>query len=669
MPISPTYPGVYVEELPSGVRTIVGVSTSVAAFVGYFRRGPLNTPVRIFNPGDFDRGFGGLLDTSEASYGIRQFFLNGGSQAWVVRVAAGTGTGAPAASSVVVEDAPGGTPTAIFRAFAGQQVLGVSAANPGVWGDQIRLEIDHDTSDPGETFNLGVSEVAQQGGRTVTLRTESYRNLSLRPGVANNALAAVNERSKIVQLDREGLAALPDPFEATFRPAATGTSGSPLAAIPDIPADGATFNVDAGAGDRLCTLSYGGTAPADYAGLRSFLEGAIRAAGSSPNPASEALAGAVVQLVATGDGANPFRFRVLAGRGGTFDPDTVLTFSDATGTTATDLGLAVAGNVQQYSLGTGTAGAQSNPVAGRDGAVPDAAALIGSRGAKTGLYALEDVDLFNMLCLPRAAALAGASMRSVYTEAEAYCRERRAFLLVDIPQATASPDAMQTWLSQNAGLRSDHAAVYFPRPRIPDPLNNFRLRSVAASGTVAGVYAATDSGRGVWKAPAGTEASLRGVSDLAYNLTDPENGVLNPLGVNCLRSFPIYGSVAWGARTLDGADQIASQWKYVPVRRLALFLEESLFRGTQWVVFEPNDTPLWAQIRLNIGAFLQNLFLQGAFQGSTPQEAYLVKCDAETTTQNDIDRGVVNILVGFAPLKPAEFVILQIQQLAGQTQA
>jgi uncharacterized protein len=173
----------------------------------------------------------------------------------------------------------------------------------------------------------------------------------------------------------------------------------------------------------------------------------------------------------------------------------------------------------------------------------------------------------------------------------------------------------------------------------------------------------------VWKAPAGTEATLTGVQGAVYKLSDPENGVLNPLGLNCFRIFPIYGAVAWGARTLVGADAEGSQWKYVPVRRLALYIEESLYRGLKWVVFEPNDEPLWAQVRLNVGAFMHTMFRQGAFQGQTPKDAYLVKCDRETTTQNDIDLGVVNVLVGFAPLKPAEFVIIQLQQLAGQIQA
>jgi phage tail sheath protein FI len=162
------------------------------------------------------------------------------------------------------------------------------------------------------------------------------------------------------------------------------------------------------------------------------------------------------------------------------------------------------------------------------------------------------------------------------------------------------------------------------------------------------------------------DASLNGVPALQLALSDPENGQLNPLGVNCLRSFGVAGRVVWGSRTLRGADQLADEWKYVPVRRTALFIEESLFRGTKWVVFEPNDEPLWAQIRLNVGAFMHNLFRQGAFQGTTPRDAYFVKCDKETTTQNDINLGIVNIVVGFAPLKPAEFVIIKLQQMAGQ---
>src|SRR5439155_14319525 len=216
------------------------------------------------------------------------------------------------------------------------------------------------------------------------------------------------------------------------------------------------------------------------------------------------------------------------------------------------------------------------------------------------------------------------------------------------------------------GDAARNAALYFPRVEEADPLSRGQIDTFVPCGVIAGVMARTDVQRGVWKAPAGIDASLNGISGLEVNLTNAENGQLNPLGINCLRTFPVFGRVVWGSRTARGADQLADDYKYVPVRRMALFLEESLFRGTQWVVFEPNDEPLWAQIRLNIGAFMQQLFRQGAFQGATPREAYFVKCDRTTTTQADINLGVVNILVGFAPLKPAEFVVIKIRQMAGQ---
>ena len=313
-------------------------------------------------------------------------------------------------------------------------------------------------------------------------------------------------------------------------------------------------------------------------------------------------------------------------------------------------------NVQQYSLGGATAGAQKQVTAtgfgsGNDGGAIDDAALRGVQASKTGIYALEDADLFNILCIPAAAKLGATQLQSVVAAATIYCDQRRAFMIVDIPQSVQDIAGMQTWMTQNDSLRDKNAAVYFPRVMIPDPLNGGRLRDVAPSGTMAGVYAATDTSRGVWKAPAGIDASLRNVSQLVYNPVDGENGVLNPLGMNCLRNLPVYGNVSWGARTLTGADVQASEWKYIPVRRLALYLEESLYRGTKWIVFEPNDAPLWAQIRLNFGSFMQTLFRQGAFQGSTPQQAYFVKCDSETTTPTDQNNGIVNILVGFAPLE------------------
>jgi len=247
-------------------------------------------------------------------------------------------------------------------------------------------------------------------------------------------------------------------------------------------------------------------------------------------------------------------------------------------------------------------------------------------------------------------------------------------LLVDPPSSWNAPADVRDGTTGVDGTsplvpaRDENAALYFPRVRMSDPLQENRLATFAPCGAVAGIFARTDAQRGVWKAPAGQDATLLGVRQMGYRMTDGENGQLNPLGVNCLRTFPVTGNVVWGARTMEGADRLASEWKYVPVRRLALYLEESLYRGTKWVIFEPNDEPLWAQIRLNVGAFMHNLFRQGAFQGSSPRDAYFVKCDSETTTQNDIDQGIVNLLVGFAPLKPAEFLIIKISQIAGDIQ-
>jgi phage tail sheath protein FI len=220
-----------------------------------------------------------------------------------------------------------------------------------------------------------------------------------------------------------------------------------------------------------------------------------------------------------------------------------------------------------------------------------------------------------------------------------------------------------------SGQTARNATVYHPRVRMADPLRSGQLDEFAACGMIAGIIARTDVQRGVWKAPAGLDASLSGIDSLASNLTDSDSGTLNPQGINCLRSFPGAGQVIWGARTLRGADLLADDYKYLPVRRLALYLEESIYRGTKWALFEPNDEALWAQLRLNVGSFMQGLFRQGAFAGQAASDAYFVKCDKESTTPSDVSSGTVNIIVGFAPLKPAEFVVIKFQQLAGQSAA
>ena len=288
--------------------------------------------------------------------------------------------------------------------------------------------------------------------------------------------------------------------------------------------------------------------------------------------------------------------------------------------------------------------------------------------AQTGMYALEGIapDIFNILCVPAAANLDPKGFATVISAAAKYCCDKRAFLIIDPPSAIKTKDEMVCWMQANDSLRHRNAAIYFPRLEIPDPLNGNQPRNVGASGTLAGVYARTDQTRGVWKASAGAQADLRG-ANIPVQLVSVENDELSKLGINTLRSLPQIGNVAWGARTLAGSNQDASEWKYVPVRRLALYLEESLSRGSKWAVFEPNDDLLWAEIRSSFGAFMTSLFRQGAFQGTKPGDAFFIRCDETTTTQDDINSGVFNIIVGFAPLKPAEFILIRIQQLAGQS--
>jgi hypothetical protein len=329
----------------------------------------------------------------------------------------------------------------------------------------------------------------------------------------------------------------------------------------------------------------------------------------------------------------------------------------------------VQANVRAYSLGgPGTGSYQESGDLGNDGQFPQLANYM-------AIFPTIDreVDLFNLLILPRATNQTDTLRQAVWAPASVFCQQRRAFLLVDplsdngawsnVNEVTAIPTGGINDL--RLGLVKDHAAIYWPRLVIA---SNGSTKPIDPSGSIAGVMARTDANRGVWKAPAGIEATVRGVRDVEYRLSDSENGQLNQQAVNAIRVFST-GVVSWGARTMDGCDNSGNAaYKYVPVRRLALFIEESLVRGLQFVVHALNDEPLWAQIRLAAVAFMHNLFRQGAFQGQRARDAYFVKVDSETTTQNDINLGIVNIVVGFAPLKPAEFVIITIQQMAGQVQ-
>ena len=519
MPVTPTYPGVYIQEIPSGVHTITGVATSIAAFVGRAARGPVNKPVTITSFGDFVRIFGGLWIGSRLGYAVNDFYQNGGTTAIIVRV-------------VHSADATSASITLPGASFT------LTAASEGAWGNALHAVVDNNVSaDVATSFGLTTADLFNLTVRDFNTQvTETYRNLTVQD--------SPRRIDRVLEI------------ESTL----VRTSG-PLTTVP-------TPNAAPAAGKTVWT-------------------------DPAANTAATANSGADGSLLAEGDIASPTL-----------------------------------------------------------------------EAAKQGMYALYNTDIFNMLCIPP--YLAGDDVdASLWGKAAAFCEARRAMLLVDPPTSWTTVAQAAAGVS-SVGTNSANAAVFFPRIKEADSLTNNSLQAFVPCGAVAGIFARTDGQRGVWKAPAGTEARLVGPLDLALGMTDLENGLLNPHGINCLRNLPAAGRVVWGSRTLQGDDRLASEWKYIPVRRMALFIEESLYRGTQWAVFEPNDEPLWAQLRLNVGAFMQTLFRQGAFQGQSPKDAYFVKCDKETTTQNDINLGIVNVVVGFAPLKPAEFVIISIQQMAGQ---
>lgn len=279
---------------------------------------------------------------------------------------------------------------------------------------------------------------------------------------------------------------------------------------------------------------------------------------------------------------------------------------------------------------------------------------------RRGLTTLENTP-FNLLCvLPR--SWNADLPPGVLAAALDLCERRRAMLLVDPPHAwTDAPTAAMLWRDAPPIRRSAFAAIYFPRLIAPSAAKQGVPHPCPPCGTVAGVFARIDSTRGVWNAPAGNEANLKGITAPAIPITDHDQSTLNESGINTIREFPARGVLIWGARTAA----TESDWKYAPVRRLANFIQNSIHESTTWAVFEPNDPPLWNRLRLSVETFVHQLFLAGALQGTRPQHAYFVRCGLDTTTQVDIDRGHVNIEVGFAPLRPAEFIILRFAIRAG----
>jgi hypothetical protein len=570
MPITPTYPGLYIEEIPSSTHTIVAAPTSVTVFVGYthpFKTVTFNQPMEIFGFSDYERLFGGFFGSTafdaqsnlfgSVAQAVNQFFLNGGGDAFVIGLL-------PSKEGVPITQP--GTATIGPLTFTAREITDemhqilITVSNLMPASSPPSSPPSDDTCDVTISFGPPAGSKLQGYGVTV----ETYRQVSL------------YQTSPIT-----------GKTNPNFIETVIGNAASPVSAL-------VTVAADPSAGFLQATPS-GGT------------------------------------LVSS-----------------------ILSKSDL---------------IFQASDFTNNVFVQNSPLD-------------------------KMTSIFNLMVIP-------GVIGSVIASATAFCERKRAFLIMDPPQdnsadgtGTPAPPAKntgtisqtlptieETMEGKNAPIEtiplSQNSALYFPYLECNDPLTGLPINpctnqpyEIPPSGTVAGIFASTDSSRGVWKAPAGLATILINITDVVNRgqMNDQQQGVLNPLGINCIRNFPGIGPVVFGARTSVAGNVAFQQWKYVPVRRMALFLEQTLYANLGWVVFEPNADPLWTAIRGSINSFMLGLFKQGAFQGNTPSDAFQVKCDSQTTTQDDIDNGIVNIVVAFAPLVPAEFVIIQIAQIAGQTQ-
>ncbi len=858
MTVPVSSPGVYIEEIPSSVHTVTGVSTSATAFVDFFSRGPVNQATQVDNWNDFQRIFGGIDTRSEASYGVYQYFLNGGQIAWIIRLVDPTSAKSAAAAASISVTSPGGgaqtaggtvnvaysvptppagaTVTALLstdggRTFAsatpsgkGTNPFAASAASPfsltlpkltAPASGVVRLVLNDSTKNLLASGDSAPFSILPAGTPTLTL-TAPTGTVTLPSGLPiavtwNKPATAPETYAILISTDAGAtfapiatspamipgdavtaqIPSLPTPpagapvtaqFQVVGRdalgnPIAAGSSGNvTLQAMPPIAVSAPVANavIDLTTTDPV-TVTWAapnGVTPASYS-LQLSTDGGktfspIVSVPPAPIPAATLSATVAISALPTPNGtsaatlqvvaldannqtltvgnqaiwlkpkggpdppapsapapapapaANPGppagSFQLAAANPGVWGNSVVVTLSPGNGAGTFNLTAQAVQNGRILQTESFSNLTSSNPNSGSFVsrvlstaqlvtaiAPPPASGATGvwltpptrsiglafsggddgnpnlsggdliSSAYATGnpLASLDDIapSVFNILCMPAIATLDPKSqIAGIFANAIQFCEGHKAMFLVDIPPATNNVAAMNQFATDAALLSQDniHGAVYYPRLVMPDPVNGYRPRNVGASGTLAGVYARTDTQLGVWVAPAGTTAVLQGASP-AVQTTDSENGQLNPLGINCLRTFPIFGNISWGARTLAGADQIDSEWKYIPVRRLTDYIELSLDQSLKWAVFQPNAAPLWANLSSEIGTFLAGLWVQGALQGQTQDQAFFVRADSTTTTQTDILQGIVNVLIGIAPVKPAEFVILQFQLLAGQS--
>ena len=643
-----TYPGVYIQEISSGVRPIAIASTSTAAFVGLAEMGP-DQPVRVTNWTEFQRTYGNFISDGYLAYSVFQYFNNGGRQCYIVRVTR---------SDAVIADV-----TVQNRAVPAPTVgLTFSAKNKGAWGNFLFLQLEDSTTDSGNRFKISVRRQADAAVVPANFKDttplEVFDNLSIDPNDPSFVVNILQQNSTLIDVRvlAANVALQRGNHRGGFSPTLPlGTNNSFLINLDGDGFQAITIPAPANASTLLTDVTTAITTA--VIALVAKKASTLAAAFTGFTCAPEIVGGQTRLFLQSGTTTATSSVRVQAAS--VNDATLLLKLGAAKGAQSQD-GLSPRRPANADSIQIGD-NAIANPVTA---ATPgsDGTAAISETAFSSVFPRLDNVTDFSLLAVP------GESTTAMADLGMGYCANRPlqdVFYIAEVGMTDITADKGIVFRN-NLTTANSYGAVYFPWVKALDPTGvSQQPILLPPSGYIAGLYARIDASRGVWKAPAGTEASLNGVVGLAVELSDVQHGNLNPIGINVIRRFAGAGIVSFGARTIASNPE----WKYVPVRRTAILLRVSIYYGIQWAVFEPNDEPLWGELRLNIGAFMMTLFRQGAFQGSTASQAFFVKCDSETTTQADIDSGVVNILVGFAPLKPAEFVVVKISQKAGQASA
>ena len=645
----PTYlhPGVYVEEIPSGARPIESAGTSTAAIIGFAAKGPIGKPTLIFSWKQYQQIFGGIqsyhgetIDVDYMGHTVQAFFSNGGGKAYIVRLAPGSS----AAQADLAVPGATGTGTTLNSKF---KFIDVESVSAGDWSNGLKLQLVlADASQTPPRYNLAVGTLNDDGEFEAL---ESFLDVTFEAGHADHAANIVNANSAYIALKNENpgsgsfVAAETDPFKI-----ARNISGDISPSILNVGTEFSTaknlkLRVDGGA---AITVAIDGSAQTTIEAIAAHIQNAVRTNGH-PEFSAYIEGGKLVLVSGTAGGGSAIVVQNSAGK-----TSLKLTHATLTGNDA------VVAALQNSTLTTLSGGS--------NGSVPV------SKADYDPVFAeFKDNRNINIVLIPdHAYDKADPASKSILDAAKAHCEAtKNRMVILDPPKGLK---LISEGDFKPLGMPSStYTATYYPWVEVANPHYHPEKRAhlsptylVPPSGFAAGIWAKTDGRRGVWKAPAGLQTGLTGAVRTEFVVGDDAQDQLNPIGVNCYRTI-LTEPVIWGTRTL--ATRADPEWRYVPIRRTAMMIEESIYRGIQWAVFEPNDHNLWGSLRLNIETFMDGLHRSGAFQGEKASDAYFVQCGlGSTMTQGDIDAGRVIVEVGFAPLKPAEFVIVRIQQKTAQ---